>query len=240
MFIADIAPLLAQVELRDRSEASCISQNKLCPGWIVDNFDRYTDPLVEHIVLVVTSVTIGFAIAFTLALVAHRLRWLVGPIVGLTGVLYTLPSLALFFLLLPITGRGTTTAVVALTAYTLQIIFRNIVTGLDNVPLEAKDAGQGMGLTDRQLLWRVELPLALPDIIAGLRIASTTTVGLATLAVFAGAGGLGSEIVAGSNITFKTGVVAAGGLAVLLALVLDVILLSVQWALSPWRRAQPA
>jgi osmoprotectant transport system permease protein len=240
MFIADIAPLLAQVELRDRSEASCISQNKLCPGWIVDNFDRYTDPLVEHIVLVVTSVSIGFAIAFALALVAHRLRWLVGPIVGLTGVLYTLPSLALFFLLLPITGRGTTTAVVALTAYTLQIIFRNIVTGLDNVPLEAKDAGQGMGLTDRQLLWRVELPLALPDIIAGLRIASTTTVGLATLAVFAGAGGLGSEIVAGSNITFKTGVVAAGGLAVLLALVLDVILLSVQWALSPWRRAQPA
>jgi osmoprotectant transport system permease protein len=236
--LAQLAPLLAQVEIHERSGSSCIARNKLCPGWIVDNFDRYTNPLVEHIVLTVTSVGIGFVIAFTLALLAHRRRWLVGPIVGLTGVLYTLPSLAVFFLLLPITGRGTLTAVIALTAYTLQIIFRNIVTGLDNVPADAKDAGRGVGLTERQLLWRVELPLALPDVIAGLRIASTTTVGLATLAVFAGAGGLGSEIVAGSNITFKTGVVAAGGLAVLLALALDIVLLAVQRALLPWRRAR--
>jgi len=240
MLAAQIAPVLAEVQIHERSGTSCIAQNKLCPGWIVDNFDRYTHPLLEHVVLVVLSVVIGFAIAFALALVAHRRRWLVGPITALTGVLYTLPSLAVFFLLLPITGRGTLTAVTALTAYTLQIIFRNIVTGLDNVPADAKDAGRGVGLTERQLLWRVEIPLALPDIIAGLRIASTTTVGLATLAVFAGAGGLGSEIIAGSNITFKTGVVAAGGLAVLLALVLDVFLLAVQRALSPWRRVRTA
>ena len=234
------APLLAQVEIRDRSEASCISQNKLCPGWIIDNFDRYTDPLAQHLYLVLTSVAIGFAIAFTLALVARRRRWLVGPIIGLTGVLYTLPSLAVFFLLLPITGRGSTTAIIALTAYTLQIIFRNIVIGLQNVPEEARDAGRGVGLTDRQLLWRVELPLAIPDIVAGLRIATTSTVGLATLAVFAGAGGLGEQIVTGSNITFKTGVVAAGGLAVLMAFLLDVVLLVVQRALTPWRRVRPA
>jgi osmoprotectant transport system permease protein len=240
MLDGEVPQLIAQVEIRERSGSSCIAQNKLCPGWIIDNLDRYTDPLLEHVVLTVTSVGIGFAIAFSLALLAHRRRWLIGPIVGLTGVLYTLPSLAVFFLLLPITGRGTTTAVVALTAYTLQIIFRNIVTGLDNVSPEAKDAGRGVGLTDRQLLWRIELPLALPDLIAGLRIASTTTVGLATLAVFAGAGGLGSEIVSGSNITFKTGVVAAGGLAVLLALALDVILLAAQWALTPWRRVKAA
>jgi osmoprotectant transport system permease protein len=240
MLIADLAPVLAEVEIRDRSGSSCIAQNKLCPGWIVDNFDRYTQPLLDHIVLTVTSVAIGFAIAFALALLAHRRRWMVGPILGLTGVLYTLPSLAVFFLLLPITGRGTLTAVIALTAYNLQIIFRNVVTGLAGVPVDAKDAGRGVGLTDRQLLWRVELPLALPDIIAGLRIATTTTVGLATLAVFAGAGGLGSEIIAGSNITFKTGVVAAGGLAVLLALAFDVILLTAQRALLPWRRVQPA
>jgi osmoprotectant transport system permease protein len=240
MLAAQIAPVLAEVQIHERTGTSCIAQNKLCPGWIVDNFDRYTQPLLEHVVLVVLSVVIGFAIAFALALVAHRRRWLVGPITALTGVLYTLPSLAVFFLLLPITGRGTLTAVTALTAYTLQIIFRNIVTGLDNVPADAKDAGRGVGLTERQLLWRVEIPLALPDIIAGLRIASTTTVGLATLAVFAGAGGLGSEIIAGSNITFKTGVVAAGGLAVLLALVLDVFLLAVQRALSPWRRVRTA
>jgi osmoprotectant transport system permease protein len=240
MLAADFAPMLAEVEIRDRSGTSCIAQNKLCPGWIVDNFDRYTQPLLDHIVLTVTSVAIGFAIAFALALVAHRRRWMVGPILGLTGVLYTLPSLAVFFLLLPVTGRGTLTAVIALTAYNLQIIFRNIVTGLAGVPADARDAGRGVGLTDRQLLWRVELPLALPDIIAGLRIATTTTVGLATLAVFAGAGGLGSEIIAGSNITFKTGVVAAGGLAVLLALAFDVLLLTVQRALLPWRRVQPA
>lgn len=232
--------VLAQVEIRDRSGDSCIARNDFCPGWIVDNFDRYTDPLVEHLFLTVAAVACGFAIAFSLALLARRRRWLIGPIVGVTGVLYTLPSLAVFFLLLPITGRGTTTALIALTAYTLQIIFRNVITGLENVPPDARDAGRGMGLTDRQLLWRVELPLALPEIIAGLRIATTTTVGLATLAVFAGAGGLGEQIIAGSNITFKTGVVAAGGLAVLLALALDVVLLGVQRALSPWRRAQPA
>jgi osmoprotectant transport system permease protein len=234
------ALVLAQVQIHERSSESCIQQNKLCPGWIVDHFDRYTHPLAQHVVLTLASVAAGFAIAFVLALLAHRRRWAIGPILGFTGVLYTLPSLALFFLLLPITGRGTLTAVIALTAYTLQILFRNIILGLDNVPAEAKDAGLGMGLTDRQLLWRVELPLALPDIIAGLRIASTSTVGLATLAVFAGAGGLGSEIVAGSNITFKTGVVAAGSLALLLALALDVILLVVQRLLSPWRRLRPA
>jgi osmoprotectant transport system permease protein len=231
---------LAQVQIRNRSSESCIQKNRFCPGWIVDHLDRYTHPLVQHVVLTVTSVAIGFGIAFALALLARRRRWLVGPIVGFTGVLYTLPSLAVFFLLLPITGRGTTTAVIALTAYTLQIIFRNIVLGLDNVPVDAKDAGRGMGLTERQLLWRVELPLALPDIIAGLRIASTSTVGLATLAVFAGAGGLGTEIVSGSNITFKTGVVTAGGLALLLALALDVVLLTAQRLLSPWRRLKPA
>jgi osmoprotectant transport system permease protein len=238
--LAGVQTVLAQVEIRERSGDSCIARNDFCPGWILENFDRYTNPLVEHIFLTVTAVACGFAIAFTLALLARRRRWAIGPIVGVTGVLYTLPSLAVFFLLLPITGRGTNTALIALTAYTLQIIFRNIITGLDNVPPDARDAGRGMGLTDRQLLWRVELPLAVPDIVAGLRIATTTTVGLATLAVFAGAGGLGEQIVTGSNITFKTGVVAAGGLAVLLALALDVLLLAVQRAMTPWRRAQPA
>jgi osmoprotectant transport system permease protein len=232
--------VLAQVQIHERSGDSCIARNDFCPGWIVDHFDRYTTPLAEHLYLTVMAVACGFAIAFALALVARRQRWLIGPIVGITGVLYTLPSLAVFFLLLPITGRGTTTALIALTAYTLQIIFRNIVIGLQNVPADARDAGLGMGLTDRQLLWRVELPLALPDIIAGLRIATTSTVGLATLAVFAGAGGLGEQIVTGSNITFKTGVVAAGGLAVLLALALDVVLLGVQRLLTPWRRARAA
>lgn len=232
--------MIAQVVIRDRSGggAGCVADNGFCPDWILDNLDRYATPLAEHVYLTVVSVAIGFAIAFTLALLSRRRRWLIAPITQVTGILYTIPSLAAFFLLLPITGRGKTTAIVALAAYTLLIIYRNVVAGLDNVPAEAKDAGRGMGLTDRQLLWRVELPLALPEILAGLRIATTTTVGLATLAFFAGAGGLGGQIFA--DLTFKSNVVAAGGAAVLLAFALDGLILLAQRAATPWARAREA
>jgi osmoprotectant transport system permease protein len=221
---------------RDRSESNCIQDNgAFCVGWVLDNFDRYVDPLREHVVLVVLSVGFGFLIAFAMALASHRRRWLVPPFIGATGVLYTIPSLAFFFLLLPITGRGTDTAIIALTAFNLQIIYRNVVAGLAGVPGEAKDAGRGMGMTDRQLLWRVELPLAVPEIIAGVRIATVSTVAIATLAVFAGGGGLGSEIVAGSNITFRTGVVTTSALLIGMAIVFDVLLLLVQRRLTRWR-----
>ncbi|HEU0019358.1 MAG TPA: ABC transporter permease [Thermoleophilaceae bacterium] len=234
-----LAPL-AQVQLQDRSsgEASCIADNGFCPSWIADNLDRYVDPFVQHVFLTLASVAVGFAIAFALALIAHRRRWLIAPITQVTGIMYTLPSIAVFFLLLPLTGRGNLTAIVALVAYSLLIIFRNVTTGLDNVPSETKDAGRGMGLTERQLLWRVELPLALPEIMAGLRIATTTTVGLATLAFFAGAGGLGEQIFA--DINFKSNVVVAGGLAVVLAALLDGLILLAQWAITPWMRARTA
>ena len=230
--------LVAQLQIQDRgsgSEQSCVANDGFCPGWIVDNLDRYLHPLWQHVYLSVIAVACGFVIAFALAVLAHRRRWLVGPIVGVTGVLYTLPSIAVFFLLQPITGRGALTAVIALTAYTLLILFRNIVAGFDNVPSDAVDAARGMGFTDRQMLWRVELPLAVPEIVAGLRIAATTTVGLATLAFFAGAGGLGGEIFA--QITFKSNVVVAGLLCLALAIALDVLLLLGQRLLTPWRRA---
>ena len=234
-----IVTIAQQVMIHERGgNESCVADNGFCPGWIADNFGRYTDPLLQHVYLTVVSLGIGFGISFGLALLAHRRRWLVGPITQLTGILYTVPSLAAFFLLLPITGRGNTTAIIALVAYSLLIIFRNVMTGLDNVPPETKDAGRGMGLTERQLLWRVELPLALPEILAGLRIAATTTVGLATLAFFAGAGGLGEQIFA--DINFKSNVVTAGGLAVLLAVVLDALILLVQRAATPWTRAKAA
>jgi osmoprotectant transport system permease protein len=152
-----------------------------------------------------------------------------------TGILYTIPSVAAFFLLLPITGRGADTAIVALTAYTLLILFRNMIDGLDSVPEDSRDAGRGMGLTPRQLLWRVEIPLALPAILAGLRVATTTTVGLVALAFFAGAGGLGAEI--NADLAFKSNVVVAGALCVLLAAALDALILLVQRALTPWSRA---
>jgi osmoprotectant transport system permease protein len=228
--------VLAQIQIQERKGDTCIQNDGFCPDWIADNFDRYIDPFWQHVFLTVVSVGIGFLIAFGLALLAHRRRWLVGPIIGATGVLFTIPSIAAFLLLLPFTGRGNLTAVIALVSYTLLIIFRNVITGLDNVPDEMKDAGRGMGLTDRQLLWRVELPLALPELLAGLRIAVTTTVGLATLAFFAGAGGLGQQIY--SDITFKSNVVTAGGLAILLAAGLDLLILGFQRVMTPWRRAR--
>lgn len=234
-----LVPPLAQAGsdfFRDRSESDCIRDDgAFCAGWVIDNLDRYVTPTLEHAFLVAVSVGLGFAIAFALAVASHRRRWLVPPLIGATGVLYTIPSLAFFFLLLPITGRGNTTAIIALTAYTLQIIYRNIVAGLANVSADAKDAGRGMGMTDHQLLWRVELPLALPEIIAGLRVATVTTVALASLAVFAGAGGLGPELVSGSNITFRTGVVVAGSLLILMAIAFDLLLLAAQRRLGRWR-----
>jgi osmoprotectant transport system permease protein len=235
-----VTALLAQLEIHNRQSGSggCVADNGICPGWIADNFNRYLDPLWQHVYLTLVSVAIGFAIAFGLALLAHRRRWLAPPITQFTGVLYTLPSVAVFFLLLPLTGRGDTTAIIALVAYSLLILFRNIMEGFENVPAEARDAGRGMGLTPRQLLWRVELPLALPEIMAGLRIAVTTTVGLGSLAFLAGAGGLGEALFA--DINFRSNVLVAGGLAVALAVVLDLLVLIVQKLLTPWTRAAGA
>lgn len=234
--------VLAQSDgfFRDRSgpDLDCVANNGVCPGWIVDNLDRYVDPFLEHVWLVVASVACGLLIAFPLAVLAYRRRWLVAPIANVTGILYTIPSVAAFFLLLPITGRGALTAIIALTAYTLLILFRNVLEGLDGVPEDARDAGLGMGLTPRQLLWRVELPLALPAIMAGLRIATTTTVGLAALAFFAGAGGLGAPLEADK--AFKSNVLVAGGLCVVLATVLDLLILLAQRVMTPWTRAREA
>jgi osmoprotectant transport system permease protein len=230
--------VFAQLQRRDRSGQDCVADNGICPDWIADNFDRYVTPFWEHVYLTLVSVAIGFAIAFGLALLAHRWRWLASPITQVTGVFYTLPSVAVFFLLLPITGRGNTTAIIALVAYTLLILFRNFMAGFENVPAEAKDAGRGMGLTERQLLWRVELPLALPEIMAGLRIAVTTTVGLASLVFLAGAGGLGEALF--DDINFRSNVLVAGGLAIGLAVAFDLMILGLQKAVTPWTRAAAA
>jgi osmoprotectant transport system permease protein len=226
--------LLAALQIHKRTQSNCVSNNGFCPGWIADNWERYTHPLWQHVYLTVVATLIGFAIAAGMALIAHRRRWLVGPITTVTGIMYTIPSLSLFFLLQPITGRGNTTALIALVSYTLLIVFRNVIAGLDNVAPETRDAARGLGLTASQVLWRVEVPLALPEIMAGLRVASTTTVGLATLAFFAGAGGLGASIF--SDLSFKSNVVVAGGLCVLLAVTLDLLILGVQRLLTPWRR----
>jgi osmoprotectant transport system permease protein len=231
--------LLGAVEIHNRTGPNQPCQaaepsKPFCLDWAIDNFDRYTTPFVNQLLLVLLCVLLGFALALFLALISYRRHWLASTFTGTTGVLYTIPSVAFIFLLLPITGLGTTTAVLILTVYTLQIIFRNILAGLGNVPPESKDAGRGMGMTDRQLLWRVELPLALPEIIAGLRIATVSTVAISTLMVFANVDTLGSPLY--QQITFKTNVVIAGGLSILMAIAFDVLLLLAQRLLAPWRR----
>jgi osmoprotectant transport system permease protein len=224
----------------ERTTQSCQAKpsHLFCWDWAREHIDRYGTPTLQQFELVAISVVLGFAVAFALALLAHRRGWLKLPLLAGTGILYAVPSVAFFLLLLPITGRGRETAIIALSAYTLQIIYRNVTVGLANVPESAKDAARGMGMTKRQILWRVELPLATPEIIGGLRIATVSTVAIATLAVFAHAGGLGTQIYGEANLHFPTSIVIAGGIAMLMALIFDAILLTIQRFSTPWRRVR--
>ena len=213
---------------------------RLDPGWVLDNLDRIGELLVEHVYLSAIAVGIGLVISFVLALLIRDRPRLYGPVIGATGILYAVPSLALFALLTPITGLGTIlTAEIALVSYTLLILTRNIVEGLRGVPDDALEAATGMGYTRTQRLLRVELPLAMPVIVAGLRIAAVTTIGLVTVTALIGLGGLGYLIVTiGVNrgsfglTAALTGIVGAVGLAVLV----DAGLLAVQRLLTPWAR----
>ena len=240
MSLASYAPALAQLDdnfFGDRRNAvnECPGNNNLCPGWIVDNIDQYLSPLWEHVLLSIVPLLLGFVVATTLALLAHRYKFLGTGFLAIVSALFTIPSIAFYLILLNVTGRGFATAVIVLTAYTLVLIYRNVQTGLDEVPREMVDVAEGMGLTRRQILFRVELPMALPTIFAGLRIAASSTVGIAGFAFFAGAGGLGQEIFAAP--TFRGNVVAASVLMILLATVLELAVLAVQRAFTPWERA---
>jgi osmoprotectant transport system permease protein len=222
---------------------SCERANRLfCFDWISHNWDGVLWPaLRDHIALTVIAVSIGFVISTALALLAYRMRWVERPVVAVTLVLYTIPSIALFELLTPIQGLGLSarTAEVALVSYTLLILFRNTLTGLREVPADVRDAARGMGMSAGQLLWRVELPLALPAIIAGLRIATVTVISLATIAPLISVQSLGTPIFAAiQDNLFKTELIAAGGLAILLAVVADAAFVLAQRALAPWARVR--
>ncbi|PZS11179.1 MAG: ABC transporter permease [Solirubrobacterales bacterium] len=224
------------------SSFACERANRLfCPGWVSRNWSPVLWPaLRQHIVLTLIAVSIGFAIATALALIAYRRRWLERPVLIVTSILYTIPSLALFELLEPIPGFGLSrvTAEVALVSYTLLIMFRNTLTGLREVPAEVRDAAAGMGMGPVQSLLRVELPLALPAIVAGLRIATVTVISLATVASLIDNEGLGVPILTAiSNEVFKTELIAAGAMAVALALAADGLLVIAQRALTPWARS---
>jgi osmoprotectant transport system permease protein len=220
--------------------SDCVRNNgQFCWAWFKDHWgDLFWPRVVEHIELTLIAVGIGFVIAMITALIAYRWEWFDTPAVGIYAFLYTIPSLAFFQLMVPFTGLTRLSAEIALVSYTLLILFRNIVTGLREVPPDALEAAQAMGLTRRQTLLRIELPLALPAIMAGLRIATVTTISLATVAAFIGVGGLGQPIFNAIREGFKTQFLAAGVLAVLLALITDAVLVVIQRLLTPWARAK--
>jgi osmoprotectant transport system permease protein len=210
-----------------------------CTDWLRQHWGDTLQPaLVQHIELSLIAVGICFAIAFALALLGYRFRLLDAPFGVVADFLYTIPSLALFQLLVPLTGLTVTTVEVALVSYTLLILYRNMVAGLRAVPIDVLDAARGMGLTRSQRFLRVELPLALPAIVAGLRIATVSTISIATVAAFVIPKGLGRPIFIALNLPdiFKTEILAAGLLAIALALVADAMLVLVQRALTPWSR----
>lgn len=207
--------------------------------WIVSNAEEIGQRLGEHVLMVVASVVIGFVISFGLAMVARRYPQTYGSILGVAGTIYAIPSLALFVLLIPLTGLSVTTGIVALVLYTLLILFRNIVTALEGVPPDVIEAANGMGYGAGQRFWRVELPIAMPIIVAGLRIATVTTIGLVTITTFIGLGGLGYLIInSGTRRFFPTSIYVGVLLCVLLAVLADLALLWLQRRLTPWAQAR--
>jgi osmoprotectant transport system permease protein len=215
---------------------------RIDPGWVVDNLDLIGTQILEHLYLTGLAIGIGLLLSFGLALLVRRLPVTYGPVLGLTGTLYSIPSLALFALLATVTGIGTVlTAEIALVGYTLLILVRNFVEGLRGVPAETIEAATGMGYTPTQRLLRVELPLAVPVIMAGIRIATVTTIGLVTVTALIGLGGVGYLIVTiginrgsfGATATL-TGIV----LAVVIAVIADLLLQALQRWLTPWARGR--
>jgi osmoprotectant transport system permease protein len=222
--------------------SACLKHNGwFCTDWMRGHWGDTLQPaLVQHIELTLLAVGIGFAISFGLALVGFRWRLADPPLGALTDILYTLPSIALFELLIPVTGLTRTTIEIPLVSYTLFVLYRNIVTGLRAVPDEVLEAARGMGLTRVQTFVRVELPLAVPAIVAGLRIATVSTISIATVAAFLIADGLGKPIFDALEQPdiFRTELVAAGTLAILLALAADALLTLTQRMLTPWTRGR--
>jgi osmoprotectant transport system permease protein len=211
-----------------------IAQTLIDWGWIGDHLPEIGSRLWEHALLTAIAVVVGLAISLPLSVLAYRRRLTYAPITWVAGLLYTIPSLALFVILVPVTGLSTLTVEIGLVSYTLLILIRNTVAGLDAVPADARDAARGMGLSERQLLWRVEIPLALPIVIAGVRIATVSTIGLVTVGALIGRGGLGQFILEGLRTLFQTEIVVGAVLAVALALLAEALLVLVQRRLTPW------
>ncbi|GES31069.1 ABC transporter permease [Streptomyces angustmyceticus] len=219
--------------------AGCLARNDwICGEYLRTRGQELVDATVQHLGITAVSVLIGLLIAFPLALVARRWRAAAGPVLGLTTVLYTVPSLAMFALLTPVFGVSAAVVVTGLVLYSLTILVRNILAGLQAVPAEVREAARGMGYGPARLLCEVELPLALPALVAGLRIATVSTVAMTTIGSVVGYGGLGNLIASGMEGFFKAEVLTASVLCVLLAVLADLLLMGVQRLLTPWTRTQ--
>lgn len=210
------------------------------PEWIAENFGEDILPaLIGHLYLCGVSVGIALVVSIPIGILVSRYRKAYAPVAFAAGVLYSIPSLAFFVVLasIPAIGIGAPPVIIALVAYSLLVMIRNTVTGLDSVPEETKDAARGMGMTDRQILWRVELPLALPVIVAGIRIATVTVIGIATIGAFVDSGGLGVLIFEGIR-RVPTAAIVGAFLATALAVFADLALLRVERLLTPWSRRE--
>lgn len=209
--------------------------------WIRDEWDQISAAIVEHLTLTVLAMLVGVVVASGLTFLALRFRWTMTPITGVTGLLYTLPSVALFALLAPVFGNlSRWTAVLPLASYTLLILVTNFVAGFRAVPREVRESATAMGMSPRTRFWRVELPLALPYIITGIRIATVSTIGLVTVAAIIGQGGLGRLIFSGLRRTFWTPMTIGASLSIVLALSVDALILALgRWA-TPWTRRRRA
>lgn len=219
------------------SGRSCLTANDwICGEYVRSRGQELVDATVQHVWIAALSVLIALLVAFPLALFArHRERWR-GPVLGLTTILYTVPSLAMFALLMPLLGVSASVVVTGLVLYSLTLLVRNILAGLESVPEEATEAARGMGYGPLRLLFGVELPLALPALMAGVRIASVSAVSLTTVGALVDYGGLGNLVLGGLDSYFKAQVLTASVLCVLLAVTADLLLLCVQRLLTPWAR----
>ena len=217
--------------------AQCYVDNSwICGQYWSDYRPELTDATVQHLWITVVSVLVGLVAAVPLALLARRSSTVESIVVGGTTIIYTIPSLALFSLLLPFTGLSPTTVIIGLALYSLTILVRNVLAGLRAVPDEVVEAARGMGYSRTRLLTRVELPLALPIIMAGLRVAAVSTVALATIGAIVSYGGLGNLLLQAVGNQFKAQIFAASLLCILLAVALDLVLVGAQRLLTPWTR----
>jgi osmoprotectant transport system permease protein len=205
--------------------------------WVVAEWDQIWDAIVEHLTLTVMAMSLGLVVSALLAAIALRHRWAMTPITATTSLIYTLPSVALFALLAPVFGNlSRWTAVLPLAGYTLLILVTNIVAGFQAVPPSVRDSADGMGMSPTRRVWTVDLPLAVPYIVTGIRIATVSTVGLVTVAAIIGQGGLGRLIFSGLRRAFWTPMTVGASLSIILALVLDAVILVIGLWLAPWQR----